>query len=119
MTRSRWRYRCADMAKLRSSDPTDIESTTMDLKSRKASLLRTLAVAVCIACSAAAYAMPKAAENEDAQVTWGANVARPKRSATPAKQPVAGKTRSGTKAKTVKSHKHPKHPGKSKANPGR
>ena len=45
------------------------------------SLLNVLAAATLAFCSLAAYATPKAAEYEDAPVTIGADVARPKPSA--------------------------------------
>jgi len=46
-------------------------------------------------------ATPKAAEHEDAPVTTGVDVVRPKISAKPAKQQVAGKTRPTPKGKSV------------------
>jgi hypothetical protein len=48
-------------------------------------------------CAEAALAMPKAAENEAAQVGHGADVARPKLSAKPAKPQVGGKSGAGAR----------------------
>jgi hypothetical protein len=50
-------------------------------------------------CAEAALAMPKAAENEAAQVSHGADVARPKLSAKPAKPQAGGKSGAGAKGK--------------------
>lgn len=80
----------------------------MDSNFPRSILLKGLAIALFVVFSADGLATPKAAEDEDAQVTMGANVTPPKRSAKPAKQPIAGKKRSGAKAKAVKSHKQPK-----------
>ena len=50
-------------------------------------------------CTQAALAMPKAAENEAAQVSHGADVARPKLSAKPAKPQTGGKSGAGARGK--------------------
>jgi hypothetical protein len=68
------------------------------------------AVAFCFF-SAASLATPKAAEHEDAPVTTGANVARPKHSTTPAKQQASVKHKNAAKGKPVKSTRATKKPG--------
>jgi hypothetical protein len=63
-------------------------------------MMKTLAIfsAACLAfCSVSAHATPKAAEHENAPVTSGADVARPKISAKPAKPQVTGKKRAEAK----------------------
>jgi hypothetical protein len=55
--------------------------------------------------SVASHATPKAAEHEDAPVTSGANVARPKHSTTPAKQQATGKHKKAAKGKSARSTK--------------
>ncbi len=52
-------------------------------------------------CTEGALAMPKAAENEDAQVSRGADLARPKMSAKPAKSKAGGRTSAAAKGKRV------------------
>jgi len=64
------------------------------------SALKLFVVAVLCGSCAAALAMPKAAEHEDAQVTSGFDAARPKRSAVAAKPPA---TTSAKPAGAVKS----------------
>ncbi|MBL0168690.1 MAG: hypothetical protein IPP85_16925 [Propionivibrio sp.] len=63
------------------------------MKSRTRKVLHYLFAAAFGFFSVATLATPKAAEHEDAPVTSGANVARPKHSTTPAKQQVTGNTR--------------------------
>jgi hypothetical protein len=59
-------------------------------------------------CAQAALAMPKAAENEEAQVSHGADVARPKQSAKPAKPQVGGKSTAGAKGKRAGAASRPR-----------
>lgn len=67
---------------------------------------RILPLVFATALCGSATAMPKAAEDEDAPVTSGANAARPKHSAVTPKPPVAAKTRSRAKpARAVKTTK--------------
>jgi hypothetical protein len=75
-------------------------------------LLQLLIAAALVCGSAAALAMPKAAEHEDAPVTSGANAARPKHSSTAAvKPPAAGKAKpAGKAAKPGKSTRAAKKP---------
>lgn len=73
---------------------------------RRLALLRSLAGAALIVFCAASLAMPKAAENEDAPVTTGADVARPRHSAKPAKKTVAGKARRSSGSKAAKKTTH-------------
>jgi hypothetical protein len=58
--------------------------------------------------SVASLATPKAAEHEDAPVTSGAHVARPKHSTTPAKQQASGKHKNAGKGKPAKSSRSSK-----------
>ena len=60
------------------------------------------------AAGTAVFAIPKAAEHEDAPVTTGSDVARPRLSTHSAKAPVSGKTRSAVKGKAPHTAKHAK-----------
>lgn len=71
------------------------------MKLKAISVVRLLLAASFLFFSIAVQATPKAAEHEDAPVTKGADVVRPKISAKPAKQQVAGKTRPTPKGKSV------------------
>lgn len=71
--------------------------------------------AVFTVCSLPSLAMPKAAEHEDAPVTMGADVPKPKRSTKKTEKPVAKKAKPSTKSKAAKTTRHPK---KSKAAQG-
>lgn len=73
------------------------------MKSRTRKVLHYLFAAAFGFFSVATLATPKAAEHEDAPVTSGANVARPKHSTTPAKQQVTGKHKNAAKGKAAKS----------------
>ena len=53
-------------------------------------------------------AAPKAAEHEDAPVTMGADIAKPKPAAKPAKQQATGKAKAAPKGKPVNASKPPK-----------
>jgi hypothetical protein len=77
----------------------------MKLKAIK--LARFLLAASFLFFSVTVQAAPKAAEHEDAPVTTGADVARPKMSAKPAKQHVTGKARPTPKRKPVHAAKPP------------
>lgn len=71
-------------------------------------MLYMLVAAVFSFFSVESFAIPKAAEHEDAQVTTGADVARPKRSVVPTKPPATVKSKRGTKGKHVNAAKSPK-----------
>jgi len=73
------------------------------MKSRKNNLLHFLVAAAFCFISVASLATPKAAEHEDAPVTTGANVARPKHSTTPANQQASGNNKNATIGKPAKS----------------
>ena len=73
------------------------------MKSRTRKVLHYLFAAAFSLFSVASLATPKAAEHEDAPVTSGANVARPKHSATTAKQQASGKHKNAAKGKPAKS----------------
>lgn len=80
-------------------------------------LLSWLAAATAIAFSGTALAVPKAAEQEDAPVTVGADVARPKltaKVAKPAKPQVAKKARATSKGKTTRNTRTAKNTAKRK-----
>ena len=53
-------------------------------------------------------AAPKAAEHEDAPVTMGADIAKPKPAAKPAKQHTTGKAKPAPKGKPLSTSKPPK-----------
>jgi len=79
-----------------------------NMKFRITSVIYLFLAATFAICSAAAHATPKAAEHENAPVSTGADVARPKiSSAKPAKQPVTGKAKPVSKKKTVHAAKPP------------
>ena len=81
------------------------------MKSRIKKLLHVLFAATFCFFSVASHATPKAAEDEDAPVTTGANVARPKHSTTPAKQQASGKHKNSAKGKPAKSARSTKKTG--------
>lgn len=78
----------------------------MELKA--ISVARLLLAASFLFFSVTVQATPKAAEHEDAPVSMGADAVRPKISAKPAKQQVAGKARPTPKGKPVHAAKPPK-----------
>ncbi len=81
------------------------------MKSRTNNVLHVIvAVSFCVF-SVASLATPKAAEHEDAPVTIGANVARPKHSTTPAKQQASGKHKKAVIGKPAKSARSSKKTG--------
>jgi len=73
------------------------------MKSLTSTVLHFLIAATLCFFSVASLAIPKAAEHEDAPVTTGANVARPKHSTTPANQQASGKNKKATIGKPAKS----------------
>ena len=76
-----------------------------DMKFKTNQLLPWLVAAAVSVLSGTALATPKAAEHEDAPVTLGADVTKPKlstKSAKPAKQKVAKKARPAAKSKARK-----------------
>lgn len=76
------------------------------------------AVAFCCF-SMASLATPKAAEHEDAPVTNGVDVARPKHSKTAAKPQASGKPKNTAKGKPAKSVKSTKAKNKTRAASGK
>jgi hypothetical protein len=81
------------------------------MKSRTKKVQNFLFAAAFSLFSVASLATPKAAEHEDAPVTSGANVARPKHSTTPAKQQASGKHKKAAKGKPAKSARSTKKTG--------
>jgi len=81
------------------------------MKFRTKKMPHFLFAAACCFLSMASLATPKAAEHEDAPVTSGANVARPKHSTTPAKQQASGKNKNAGKGKPAKSARSTKKTG--------
>lgn len=80
------------------------------MKAKTGTVFNLLTAAAFCFCSIGALAMPKAAEHEEDTVTTGAQVARPKVSAKPAKQQVIGKTKAHAKGKPVSTTHLPKKP---------
>jgi hypothetical protein len=74
----------------------------MSMNAKTGIVLNLLTATVLCFCITEALATPKAAEHEDAPVTLGTDVARPRPFAKQAKQHVAGKTRTTAKGKPVK-----------------
>lgn len=89
------------------------QNTTPRLQAHMFRNMVTIAVTSFVLCSASAHAIPKAAEHENAPVTTGSEIPRPKVSSKPAKIHVTGKkkvevkkerhdAKSATKANTRK-----------------
>jgi hypothetical protein len=78
------------------------------MNARNTNTLRLLIASILTFFSLNTVAAPKAAEHEDAPVTVGADIAKPKPAAKPAKQQATGKAKPAPKGKPVNTNKPPK-----------
>lgn len=78
------------------------------MNARNTNTLRLLIASTLMFFSLNSLAAPKAAEHEDAPVTMGADIAKPKPAGKPAKQQAAGKAKATPKGKPVNASKPPK-----------
>ena len=80
------------------------------MNARNTNTLRLLIASTLMFFSLNSLAAPKAAEHEDAPVTMGADIAKPKPAAKPAKQQATGKAKAkaAPKGKPVNASKPPK-----------